>query len=61
MTLPLEPESSASPKPAYKWPRFMLAAVVLAVVLAVIWMSYAIKRTRMIRNLNYPQTNSSAP
>ena len=38
----------------YKWPWFVLAAVLLAIVLAVLWMSKEIARTRRIRDLNAP-------
>ena len=44
--------STATPKPTYRWPWFVLGAVILAVVLAVVWMSYEVKRTRRIRELN---------
>ena len=48
------------PKQNYKWPWFVLAAVVLAVVLAVVWMSFAIKREREQRDFSAPLP-SSAP
>ena len=50
-------------KRRYTWPWFVLAAVVLAIVLAVAWMSKEIARTRRIRDLNAPppQGQSSAP
>ena len=38
----------------YNWPWFVLAAVLLAIVLAVAWMSKEIERTRRIRDLNAP-------
>jgi hypothetical protein len=38
----------------YKWPWFVLAAVLLAIALAVLWMSQEIARTRHIRDLNEP-------
>jgi hypothetical protein len=46
----------------YKWPWFVLAAVLLAIALAVLWMSKEIARTRHIRDLNEPPpaTNRSA-
>jgi hypothetical protein len=48
-------ESSDAPgRPPYKWPRFVLAAVVLGAVLAVIWMSFAVRRLREYRNPNLP-------
>lgn len=42
------------PKPTYKWPWFVLAAVVLGVVLAVVWMSYAVKHERDQRDFSAP-------
>ena len=48
------------PKQNYKWPWFVLAAVVLAVVLAVAWMSYAVKHERDQRDFSAPLP-SSAP
>jgi hypothetical protein len=48
-----------SAAPSYRWPWFVLGGVILAVVLAVVWMSFAVKRTRMIRDLSFPHTNAS--
>jgi hypothetical protein len=46
----------------YTWPWFVLAAVLLAIALAVLWMSKEIARTRRIRDLNEPPpaTNRAA-
>jgi hypothetical protein len=41
-------------KRRYTWPWFVLGAVLLAILLAVAWMSREIKRTRRIRDLNAP-------
>ena len=38
----------------YTWPWFVLVAVLLAIALAVAWMSKEIARTRRIRDLNAP-------
>ncbi len=38
----------------YKWPWFVLAAVVLFVALMVVWMSFAVKRERQERDFNAP-------
>jgi bacteriorhodopsin len=46
-------ESNESPR-RYKWPWFLLAAVVLFVALAVVWMSFAVHRERQERNFNAP-------
>ncbi len=50
-------------KPRYTWPWFALGAVVLAIVLAVAWMSKEVARARRIHELNAPapQTNRAAP
>jgi len=47
----------------YTWPWWVLGAVLLAIVLAVLWMSRETARIRMIRDLNAPapQTNQAAP
>ena len=41
-------------KRRYTWPWFVLAAVLLAIVLAVLWMSKEVERARLIRELNTP-------
>ncbi|MDD5139609.1 MAG: hypothetical protein PHY43_05025 [Verrucomicrobiales bacterium] len=48
------------PKQNYKWPWFVLAAFVLAVVLAVVWMSYAIKHEREQSDFSAPLPSSPA-
>ena len=47
------------PKPNYKWPWFVLAAFVLAVVLAVVWMGFAIKHEREQRDFSAPLPGSA--
>jgi hypothetical protein len=41
-------------KRRYSWPWFVLAAVLLAIVLAILWMSKEVERARRIRELNTP-------
>jgi hypothetical protein len=54
------PQQSQPPsKQRYIWPWFVLAAVLLGIVLAIVWMSFEIKRTKRIRDLNAP--GSSMP
>ena len=48
----------AENKRRYKWPWFVLAAVLLGVLLAVLWLSREIERTRRIRDLNAPAPRS---
>jgi hypothetical protein len=38
----------------YKWPWFVLAAVVLFVALTVVWVSFAVKKVEQQRNFNAP-------
>lgn len=51
-------------RPHYRWPWFVLGAVVLAVMLAILWMSKEIDRTRRLRDQTPPpapaQTNPPA-
>lgn len=57
-----EPKSNPPQHRKYKWPWFVLAAFILAIVLAVIWMSAEIRRQESYRQLNtpeFPQGNST--
>jgi hypothetical protein len=47
-------QSGGEGKRRYKWPWLLLAAIVAATVLAVLWMSKEIERTRRLRDLNSP-------
>ncbi|HEY1718079.1 MAG TPA: hypothetical protein VGH42_07260 [Verrucomicrobiae bacterium] len=42
------------PKQNYKWPWFALAAAALGIVLAILWMSFAVHREEQERNFNAP-------
>jgi len=44
----------------YRWPWFVLAAFVLGVVLAIVWMSYAIHREKQERDFNAPLPGGTA-
>jgi hypothetical protein len=44
----------AENKRRYRWPWFVLAAILLAIALAVLWLSREIERTRRIRDLDAP-------
>ena len=50
-------------RPRYRWPWFVLGAIILAILLAILWMSKEIGRVRRIRDLNTPapQTGSDNP
>lgn len=52
------PENNSS-KPNYKWPWFVLAAVLLAIVLAVLWMTAAAKKVEQQRD--FAPLPASAP
>src|SRR5258706_6830203 len=54
MGKPAGNKKSPEPKRRYTWPWFVLGAVVLAIVLAVAWMSKEVERTRRIRDANAP-------
>ena len=47
------------PQQNYKWPWFAAAAVVLALVLAIVWMSFAVKKVERERDDNSPLSNSA--
>lgn len=51
-------ETGSVPEPKnqrrYIWPWFVLAAVLLAIALAVAWMSKEVERARRIHDLNSP-------
>jgi len=48
-----------SPKQKYKWPWFVLAAVLLAIVLAVLWVAVAVKKVEQQRD--FAPLPASAP
>jgi hypothetical protein len=43
----------------YKWPWYVLAAFLLFVALAILWMSYAVHREEQERDLNAPIPTSA--
>jgi len=52
-----EPNEEA-PKRRYRWPWFVLAAFLLAVALAILWMSFAVRKVEQERNVNAPLPSS---
>jgi hypothetical protein len=54
---------SVETRPRYTWPWWVLGAVFLAILLAVLWLSGEIQRARRIRDLNAPAppTSQGAP
>jgi len=55
-----EPNNQPSPQLHYRWPWFVLGAFLLAIVLAVLWMSREVERTRLLRDLNSPSAAAPA-
>jgi len=53
-------DPSENPPRRYKWPWFVLAAFVLFVLLAIMWMSFAVRTVERERDLNPPQPTNSA-
>ncbi len=53
-------ESNEKPR-RYKWPWWVLAAFLLGVVLAVLWMIFDVQTIEQERNPNVPSTTNSAP
>jgi protein-S-isoprenylcysteine O-methyltransferase Ste14 len=56
---PMSEPDEIPPVQNYQWPKFALAAVVLFFVLAVVWMSFFVKREKQERDLNAPLPSSS--
>jgi len=54
-----ETQSDAGSRPRYKWPWFLLGAVLLGFALAVLWMSKEVERMRLIRDANAPPTTTN--
>ena len=48
----------SEPKQTYRWPWLVLAAVLLAIVLAVVWVGFAVKKVEQQRDFN-PLPNSA--
>ena len=46
-------ESNENPR-RYKWPWFVLAAVLLFLALAVLWVGYAVQREKQERDFSTP-------
>jgi hypothetical protein len=44
----------------YRWPWFVLAAFLLGVGLAIVWMSFAVHREKKERDVNAPLPGASA-
>ena len=51
---PVRVEAPNEGPPRYRWPWLVLAAFLLGVALAMVWMSYAVHREKQQRDLNAP-------
>jgi hypothetical protein len=49
-----EPEPAETSNQRYTWPWFVLGAVLLGIVLAVLWLSAEIRRTQRLKDFNAP-------
>ncbi len=47
------------PKRNYQWPWIVGAAVMLGIVLAIVWMSFAVRKVERERDFNAPLPNSA--
>lgn len=47
-------QDEKAPSPRYKWPWFVLAAFLLGVALAILWMTFAVRKVEQERNVNAP-------
>ena len=52
-------EPNENPPRRYKWPWFVLVAFVLFVLLAIVWMSFAVRNVEEERDLNPPPPTNS--
>lgn len=62
----MSPSPQPEPRRKYSWPWFALGGVLLGILLAVLWMSREIERTRRLREgsrfpASSPSTNAPAP
>ena len=48
------------PKPTYRWPWFVLAAFLLGVALAILWMGYAVHLEKRAHDFNVPSPGASS-
>ena len=57
--MPMRKSGGNAPKQNYKWPWFVGAAVVLGFVLAIVWVSFAVKKIERERDFGAPLPNSA--
>jgi hypothetical protein len=51
-------DSNENPR-SYKWPWLLLAMVLIGIISAILWMSFAVHRERQERDFNAPIPNSA--
>jgi hypothetical protein len=56
----MDTQDGSTHRPRYRWPWFLLAAVILGVVLAIVWMTAAIREVQEQRDPMYPGPRPSA-
>jgi hypothetical protein len=50
-----DPEQGNKPvQRHYRWPLFVIAGIILGILLAILWLSFEVRRTERIRQLNSP-------
>jgi len=54
-------EPNEIPPRRYKWPWFVLAAFLLGLVLAILWMMFDVRAIEQERSLNMPSSTNSTP
>ena len=55
----MQKTSGQAPKQNYQWPWIVGAAVVLAIALAIVWMSVAVKKVERERDFGTPLPNTA--
>jgi uncharacterized membrane-anchored protein YhcB (DUF1043 family) len=53
-------QNEKPPPYRYKWPWFVLAAFLLGVALAILWMRFEVRKVEQERNVNAPLPGSTA-
>jgi hypothetical protein len=53
-------QNEKPPSPRYQWPWFVLGAFLLGLALAMLWMSFEVRRVKQERNVNAPPPASGA-
>jgi hypothetical protein len=55
----IEPPIKTPKRIRYRWPWFVAAFILAAIILACLWMSGEIEKTRRIRDANAPASNNA--